>query len=157
MRKIDILNFITDFRKVPNQVKTLAEIKAYVGSFDELQLISMLEEMKQMRTLRELEKNGDRAFQVMAKWSSLVSMPSIVIEGKLDSVAGYSSISKDYAYTFDAMKSLTFDIWLASHASQFKLHSKRKPGDEYNPAAFVDRAGYDALLSDLQLEYNQRK
>lgn len=67
MRKIDILNFITDFRKVPNQVKTLAEIKAYVGSFDELQLISMLEEMKQMRTLRELEKNGDRAFQVMAK------------------------------------------------------------------------------------------
>lgn len=76
-----------------------------------------------MRTLRELEKNGDRAFQVMAKWSSLVSMPSIVIEGKLDSVAGYSSISKDYAYTFDAMKSLTFDIWLASHASQFKLHS----------------------------------
>ncbi|MBS1555427.1 MAG: hypothetical protein ACK514_06065 [Bacteroidota bacterium] len=67
MRKIDILNFITDFRKVPNQVKTLAEIKAYVGSFDELQLISMLEEMKQMRTLRELEKNGERAFQVMAK------------------------------------------------------------------------------------------
>ncbi|MFN7329072.1 MAG: hypothetical protein ACK5UP_06170 [Bacteroidota bacterium] len=66
MRKIDILNFITDFRKVPNQVKTLAEIKAYVGSFDELQLISMLEEMKQMRTLRELEKNGERAFQVMA-------------------------------------------------------------------------------------------
>lgn len=67
MRKIDILNFITDFRKVPNQVKTLAEIKAYVGSFDELQLISMLEEMKQMCTLRELEKNGERAFQVMAK------------------------------------------------------------------------------------------
>lgn len=67
MRKIDILNFITDFRKVPNQVKTLAEIKAYVGSFDELQLISMLEEMKQMRTLRELEKNGERAFQVIAK------------------------------------------------------------------------------------------
>lgn len=45
MRKIDILNFITDFRKVPNQVKTLAEIKAYVGSFDELQLISMLEDI----------------------------------------------------------------------------------------------------------------
>lgn len=97
-------------------------------------------------------KDGSKTYRVL-----IANMPSIVIEGKLDSVAGYSSISKDYAYTFDAMKSLTFDIWLASHASQFKLHSKRKPGDEYNPAAFVDRAGYDALLSDLQLEYNQRK
>jgi len=27
----------------------------------------MLEEMKQMRTLREVEKNGERAFQVTAK------------------------------------------------------------------------------------------
>jgi hypothetical protein len=30
-------------------------------------LLPMLEEMKQMRTLREVEKNGERAFQVTAK------------------------------------------------------------------------------------------
>ncbi|MFM8911694.1 MAG: hypothetical protein ACKOE6_02095 [Flammeovirgaceae bacterium] len=67
MKKIDILNFITDFRKVPNQVKTLGEIKGHLASADEHQLVSMLEEMKQMRTLREIERNGERAFQVMAK------------------------------------------------------------------------------------------
>jgi hypothetical protein len=67
MKKIDILNFITDFRKSPNQVKTLAEINAHLGSTDEDLLISMLEEMKQLRTLREVEKDGQRAFQVTAK------------------------------------------------------------------------------------------
>jgi len=67
MKKIDILNFITDFRKSPNQVKTLAEISAHVGANDEKALLPMLEEMKGMRTLREVEKNGERAFQVAAK------------------------------------------------------------------------------------------
>ncbi|MFM7857313.1 MAG: hypothetical protein ACKO96_36685 [Flammeovirgaceae bacterium] len=67
MKKIDVLNFITDFRKSPNQVKTLAEIKTHIGPTDEALLISMLEEMKQLRTVRELEKDGQRAFQVMAK------------------------------------------------------------------------------------------
>jgi len=35
MKKIDILNFITDFRKVPNQIKTLSEIRAHLGAGDE--------------------------------------------------------------------------------------------------------------------------
>lgn len=67
MKKIDILNFITDFRKSPNQVKSLAEIKTHLGANDEQALTTMLDEMKQMRTLREIEKNGERAFQVAAK------------------------------------------------------------------------------------------
>jgi len=67
MKKIDILNFITDFRKVPNQIKTLSEIRAHLGAGDEAGLLKMLEEMKQMRTLREVEKEGEKAFQVAAK------------------------------------------------------------------------------------------
>ena len=54
------------------------------------------------------------------------------------------------------MKKRNFDIWLASHASQFNLHDKHKPGDAYNPAAFIDRPGYDAALSDLQQEYDEQ-
>jgi metallo-beta-lactamase class B len=34
----------------------------------------------------------------------------------------------------------------ASHASQLKLHNKHQPGDAYNPAAFIDKPGYDAAL-----------
>ena len=67
MKKIDILNYITDFRKAPNDIKTFSEIKQHLGKADEAALTTMLEEMKQLRTLRETEKNGERAFQVMAK------------------------------------------------------------------------------------------
>jgi hypothetical protein len=56
--KIDILNFITDFRKVPNDIKTLSEISAHLGASDQETLLRLLEEMKQMRALREVEKNG---------------------------------------------------------------------------------------------------
>lgn len=67
VRKIDILNFITDFRKAPNAIKTLSEIKAHVGVADEELLLKLLAEMQQMRTLREVEKDGGKAYQVTAK------------------------------------------------------------------------------------------
>jgi hypothetical protein len=67
MKKIDILNFITHFRKEPNGIKTYAEIKDHLRAEQDAPLQHMLEEMKQMRTLREIEKNGERAFQVAAK------------------------------------------------------------------------------------------
>lgn len=67
MKKIDILNYITDFRKSPNEIKTVTEIKNHLKAADEGALLSMLDEMKNMRTLREVEKNGERAFQVAAK------------------------------------------------------------------------------------------
>ena len=63
----------------------------------------------------------------------------------------------DLAYTLIEMKKLSFDIWLASHASQFNLHRKRKPEDGYNPDAFIDREGYDDALESLQRQYNKRK
>jgi hypothetical protein len=67
IKKIDILNFITDFRKNPNEIKSLSELKAHLKLTDDSTLLPMLEEMKQLRTLREVEKNGERAFQVTAK------------------------------------------------------------------------------------------
>ena len=54
------------------------------------------------------------------------------------------------------MKHLSFDIWLASHASQFNLDAKHKPGDAYNPMAFADRKGYDEAISDLQTQYDKK-
>lgn len=67
MKKIDILNFITNFRQVPNDIKTFSEIKLHLKASEDETLHKMLEEMKQLRTLREVEKNGERAFQVAAK------------------------------------------------------------------------------------------
>jgi metallo-beta-lactamase class B len=83
-------------------------------------------------------------------------MPSIVTDKPFASITDYPEVANDYAYTFKAMKALTFDIWLASHASQFALHIKHKPDDVYNPSAFIDRAGYDAQLNDLQKKFEEK-
>jgi len=86
----------------------------------------------------------------------IVNMPTIVTEQKFTNVAAYPGIAGDYAYTFESMKHLTFDIWLSSHASQFNLHTKHKQGDTYNPSAFIDKKGYDEELNDLQAAYNKK-
>jgi metallo-beta-lactamase class B len=51
------------------------------------------------------------------------------------------------------MKKLSFDLWLSSHASQFGLHKKNKPGDAYHPEVFMDRRGYDQAIDELESEY----
>ncbi|HEU5167938.1 MAG TPA: subclass B3 metallo-beta-lactamase, partial [Chitinophagaceae bacterium] len=90
-------------------------------------------------------------------WKVLIAnMPTIVTDKPFTGISSYPEIAKDYAYTFKAMKNITFDIWLSSHASQFNLHTKHKPGDAYDPAVFIDRAGYDAALSDLQKQYDKK-
>jgi len=67
MKKIDILNFITNFRTQPNEIKTFSEIKAHLNASNDELLLTMLQDMKQLRTLQEVEKNGERAFKVTAK------------------------------------------------------------------------------------------
>jgi metallo-beta-lactamase class B len=86
----------------------------------------------------------------------IANMPTIVTGKSFSDIPAYPDITKDYAYTLDAMKKLSFDIWLSSHASQFGLHTKHKPGDGYNPAAFMDKNGYDAAISDLQNQFSER-
>ena len=84
----------------------------------------------------------------------IANMPTIVTEKKFADIAEYPGISKDYASTLAAMKNLSFDLWVASHASQFGLHRKRKPGDRYRPEAFRDKAGYVQAIEALQKQYN---
>jgi metallo-beta-lactamase class B len=93
-------------------------------------------------------KDKKRSYRVL-----IANMPSIVTEEKFDQIKAYPSIAKDYAYTLAAMKKLTFDIWLSSHASQFALHKKHQPGSHYDPTAFIDRSGYDAALLELEKQY----
>jgi metallo-beta-lactamase class B len=86
----------------------------------------------------------------------IANMPSILDETKLSGMATYPDVGKDYAYTLSAMKDLKFDIWISSHASQFGLHQKRKPGDSYHPEAFIDQQGYDAAVGNLQKAYQEK-
>ncbi|MES2850786.1 MAG: subclass B3 metallo-beta-lactamase [Bacteroidota bacterium] len=86
----------------------------------------------------------------------IANMPTIVTDKKFEEVTSYRDIASDYAYTLTAMKNISFDIWLASHASQFNMHDKHKPGDTYYPAAFIDQAGYDQALAELQKDYEEK-
>ena len=105
---------------------------------------------------------GSCSFLVTVKddaqsWKVLIAnMPSIVTDKSFTAIAAYPGIAADYAFTLKAMKNISFDIWLASHASQFNMHAKHRPGNAYNPAAFKDQAGYDAAISDLQKQYEEK-
>jgi metallo-beta-lactamase class B len=96
-------------------------------------------------------KDDQQSYRVL-----IANMPTIVTEKSFSAIAGYPGIVKDYAYTLKAMKDISFDIWLASHASQFKMHDKHQPGDKYNPASFKDQAGYNAMINDLQKQYDEK-
>ncbi|MEP6683553.1 MAG: subclass B3 metallo-beta-lactamase [Parafilimonas sp.] len=86
----------------------------------------------------------------------IANMPSIIVDKPFADVTAYPTISQDYAYTFQAMKKIHFDIWLAAHSSQFKLQQKHPPCAAYNPAAFIDQQGYDAELNSLQQQYDDK-
>ncbi len=87
----------------------------------------------------------------------IANMPSIIIDKKFSEVGTYPAIAKDYEYTLNAMKKLDFDIWVASHASQFGLHEKHKPEDPYNPGAFMDKKDYFEELDALEKDYLEKK
>lgn len=86
----------------------------------------------------------------------IANLPTIIVDRPFASISAYPNIAQDYAYTLQAMKNIHFDIWVASHASQFNMHDKHKPGDAYNPIAFADQQGYDAALNDLQKAYDDK-
>jgi len=96
-------------------------------------------------------KDDQRSYRVL-----IANMPTIVTDKKFTGTTAYPGIAGDYAYTFNAMKNIKFDLWLASHGNQFKMHDKHKADDAYNPAAFIDKPGYDAALSDLQKQYDDK-
>ncbi|SDZ88446.1 subclass B3 metallo-beta-lactamase [Pedobacter hartonius] len=96
-------------------------------------------------------KDENKSYHVL-----IANMPSIVTEKSFSEIPGYPDIAKDYAYTLDAMKKLSFDIWLSSHASQFGLHTKHQQGEGYNPQAFIGRKGYDEVLADLQNKFSEK-
>ena len=78
--------------------------------------------------------------------------PGVTVAG----MAKYPGIADDYARTFKAQKDMAIDVWLASHAAQFKMHEKYKPGDAFNPERFVDPQGFKAAVEQLEKSYREQ-
>lgn len=67
MRKIDILNFITDFRKAPNDIKTHKQLVNHLGADKEAEMNNYLNELEQNKVIRVVETNGEKGYQVIAR------------------------------------------------------------------------------------------
>ena len=65
----------------------------------------------------------------------------------------YPQIADDYARTFREQKKLECEVYLSSHASQYQMHDKWKPGQAYSPDTFVDPEGYKAAVARAESAY----
>jgi metallo-beta-lactamase class B len=93
-------------------------------------------------------QEGGKTYRVI-----IANMGSINPGVKMSGMPNYPGIAQDYAKTFLAQKDMKIDVWLASHASQFRLHDKYKPGDPYNPDRFVDPKGFLTAVQQLEKTY----
>jgi metallo-beta-lactamase class B len=100
-------------------------------------------------TLNVLE-SGKTYRVVIANLGSI--NPGVTVSG----MPKYPNIADDYARTFKAQKDMQIDVFLASHASQFKLHEKYKPGDAFNAERFVDPQGFKAAVEELEKTYRDQ-
>jgi metallo-beta-lactamase class B len=95
----------------------------------------------------QIRENGRIYRVVIANMGSI--NPGVTVTG----MASYPGIQQDYARTFATQQAMKIDVFLASHASQFGMHSKYKPGDAYNPDRFVDPDGYLQAVRQLEKAY----
>jgi metallo-beta-lactamase class B len=91
------------------------------------------------------------------EWRILVAnMPTILSAARIYGMPRYPDIGPDFKKTLSSLPTLEFDLWVAAHASQFKLHEKRKEDEEYRPEAFADHVGFNEAIGELQKEYERR-
>jgi metallo-beta-lactamase class B len=93
--------------------------------------------------------DGGRAYRVL-----IANFPSINPGVRLLDNPRYPNILADYAGTLKSLQELHPEIFLSSHAGQFALHRKYQPGDSYQPARFVDPAGYRAMVDQMQRAFD---
>ncbi|MCW5977700.1 MAG: subclass B3 metallo-beta-lactamase [Bryobacteraceae bacterium] len=78
----------------------------------------------------------------------IANMGSVVMP--LAGNAAYPEIAEDFARSFEAQKAMTPDIWVAGHASQYRMQEKYKAG------SFVDPQGYKEAVEEYERLFRER-
>lgn len=88
-------------------------------------------------------KEGDRTYDIV--FASSVSAPGYTLVGN----AKYPQIAEDYARSFQILKSLPCDVFLAPHSEFFSMKEKMKRLDQRaTPNPFIDARGYRDYVAD---------
>ena len=98
---------------------------------------------------------GGRTYHVLIANLGTINPGTVLVHNP-----NYPDIAGDYAQTFRILRALPCDIFLTSHASQFGLFSKYRPGMSYDPDRFLDHGIYlrvidrqeNAFLEQLEEE-----
>jgi metallo-beta-lactamase class B len=96
-----------------------------------------------------VSENG-RSYRVLIANMGSINPGTLLIGNKK-----YPQIADDYARTYREQMKLDCDVFLSSHASQYRLHDKWKPGQTYNPNTFVDPEGYKAAVLRAESNYSE--
>jgi len=96
-------------------------------------------------------RDGEKDYRV-----GIVNMGSINPGVRVSGMPAFPDIGDAYARTFAAQKAMVLDVFLASHASQFGMHRKRRPGDAYDPDRFVDPRGFRAAVDELEAAFKKQ-
>lgn len=96
-------------------------------------------------------RDADRDYRV-----GIINLGSINPGVRVSGMPGFPDIGDAYARAFAAQKAMVLDVFLSSHASQFGLHKKRRPGDPYNPDRFVDPQGFRAAVEELEAKFRRQ-
>jgi metallo-beta-lactamase class B len=73
------------------------------------------------------------------------------IGAKLINNPKYPAIASDYERSFRVLRALACDIFLAAHASQYRLHEKYK--GKYDPDAFIDPEGLKRAVAESETKF----
>jgi metallo-beta-lactamase class B len=73
------------------------------------------------------------------------------IGAKLVNNTKYPGIATDYERSFRVLRALACDIFLAAHASQYRLHEKYK--GKYDPDVFIDPEGLKRAVTESEAKF----
>lgn len=85
-----------------------------------------------------------------------VGSPTVPPQYRLTDNPRYPDAVSDYRRQFATLKSLSCDIFLASHGNFFDLEKKRAALGDAKVNPFVDREGYHQFVTDVERRFDER-
>ena len=96
----------------------------------------------------EVNENGGRDYNVL-----IANMGTINGGKRLTVDPTYEGVAEDFLNTYRKQKEMDADIWVAAHNSQYNMHEKYRPGQDYSPETFLDPEGFVRAIEELERQY----